>query len=64
VERIYLNEKKIIEIYYGKPIVGALVLQQITDIIKFEMWHLGALDITSQKEEICCIRASPPMLSM
>jgi hypothetical protein len=28
------------------------------------MWHLSALDITSQKEEICCIRASPPMLSM
>jgi hypothetical protein len=39
-------------------------LQQITDIIIFEMWHLSALDITSQKEEICCIRASPPMLSM
>jgi hypothetical protein len=56
--------EKIIEIYYGKPIVRALVLQQITDIIIFEMWHLSALDITSQKEEICCIRASPPMLSM
>jgi hypothetical protein len=56
--------EKIIEIYYAKPIARALVLQQITDIIIFTMWHLSALDITCQKEEICCIRATPPMLSM
>jgi hypothetical protein len=28
------------------------------------MWHLRALDITSQNEESCWIRASPPMLSI